>query len=69
MTDDTPRTKPNLWEYIGYSYGCWLRQPVTVPRRLAWSHRSTRWLLKAVVETAADGLRTVTRGTMYLQMF
>jgi hypothetical protein len=20
MTDDTPRTKPNLWEYIGYSY-------------------------------------------------
>jgi hypothetical protein len=21
VTDDTPRTKPNLWEYIGYSYG------------------------------------------------
>jgi hypothetical protein len=21
MTDDTPRTKPNLWQYIGYSYG------------------------------------------------
>jgi uncharacterized protein DUF5313 len=21
MTDDTARTKPNLWQYIGYSYG------------------------------------------------
>ena len=21
MTDDTPRSKPNIWQYIGYSYG------------------------------------------------